>query len=156
MQRRIADNPNYGNARGLNHRPLPLRGKALHLLFKDYLTSATGVAENKFSVAGCRFMSDSTNNRSRTDNLQTRRNRSIFHLQNQYIPDLYLSASDLRLYFGLGGERKIKRLEIQWPSGRKQTLTDVATDQLLSLDEEDSPQKSQKGQNTQKIDNVRK
>jgi hypothetical protein len=67
-----------------------------------------------------------------------------------YSAGSYLSGSDLRLYFGLGGERKIKRLEIQWPSGRKQTLTDVAADQVLSLDEKDSPQKSQKGQNTQK------
>jgi enediyne biosynthesis protein E4 len=52
-----------------------------------------------------------------------------------YSAGSYLSSSDLRLYFGLGGERKIKRLEIQWPSGKMQTLTDVAADQLLSLDE---------------------
>ncbi len=47
----------------------------------------------------------------------------------------YLSSSDLRLYFGLGGAQKVKRLEIVWPSGRKQTLTDVAADQTLLLEE---------------------
>jgi enediyne biosynthesis protein E4 len=52
-----------------------------------------------------------------------------------YSAGSYLSASDMRLYFGLGGETKIKKLEIQWPSGKKQTLTDVAADQSLSLDE---------------------
>ncbi len=52
----------------------------------------------------------------------------------------YLSSSDLRLYFGLGGERKAKRLEIIWPGGRKQTLTDVAADQTLLLDETNARQ----------------
>ena len=47
----------------------------------------------------------------------------------------YLSSSDLRLFFGLGGERKVKRLEIIWPSGRKQILTDVAAGQTLLLEE---------------------
>ncbi len=47
----------------------------------------------------------------------------------------YLSSSDLRLFFGLGGERKVKRLEIVWPGGGKQTLTGVAADQTLLLEE---------------------
>src|SRR5215468_173938 len=47
----------------------------------------------------------------------------------------YLSSSDLRLYFGLGGEQKVKRLEIIWPGGGKQTLTGVTPDQTLLLDE---------------------
>ncbi|MBO0859634.1 MAG: CRTAC1 family protein [Chloracidobacterium sp.] len=52
-----------------------------------------------------------------------------------YSAGSYLSASDLRLYFGLGAERTIKQLEILWPSGKKQILSDVAADQTLSLDE---------------------
>ncbi|MBO0722462.1 MAG: CRTAC1 family protein, partial [Blastocatellia bacterium] len=61
-----------------------------------------------------------------------------------YSAGSYLSASDLRLYFGLGGQRRIDKLEIQWPSGRKQTLTEIAADQTLTLDEKDSTPKSQK------------
>jgi len=47
----------------------------------------------------------------------------------------YLSTSDLRLYFGLGAETKAARLEIEWPSGKKQLLEDVPADRTLLLDE---------------------
>jgi hypothetical protein len=33
------------------------------------------------------------------------------------------SCNDLRLHFGLGGEAAAERVEIRWPSGRKQVLT---------------------------------
>ena len=39
----------------------------------------------------------------------------------------YLSQSVLPLYFGLGDATKIDRVEVQWPSGRKQALTDGLT-----------------------------
>ncbi len=32
----------------------------------------------------------------------------------------YLSQSALPLYFGLGDAEKIERVEVDWPSGRKQ------------------------------------
>ena len=32
----------------------------------------------------------------------------------------YLSQSDLRLHFGLGGSPRVERLEIVWPSGRRE------------------------------------
>ncbi len=44
-------------------------------------------------------------------------------------------SSDLRLYFGLGDERSVKKLEIIWPSGKKQILTDLQGDQMLLLEE---------------------
>jgi hypothetical protein len=47
----------------------------------------------------------------------------------------YLSTSDARLYFGLGQETKVTRLEIEWPNGKKQALANVASDQVLVLDE---------------------
>jgi hypothetical protein len=47
----------------------------------------------------------------------------------------YLSASDKRVHFGLGGESSIQKLEIRWPSGVRQTLTNVAVDQVLQIDE---------------------
>ncbi len=40
----------------------------------------------------------------------------------------YLSVSDRRVYFGLGARDKIDRVEIFWPSGVHETLTDVAPD----------------------------
>jgi hypothetical protein len=46
----------------------------------------------------------------------------------------YASASDLRIHFGLGVERKAS-LEIHWPSGTVQELKDVASDQCLQIEE---------------------
>ena len=47
----------------------------------------------------------------------------------------YLSSHDIRLYFGLGRQQKVKRIEIIWPSGKKQTLRDIPADQTLLIKE---------------------
>ena len=47
----------------------------------------------------------------------------------------YLSASDKRIHFGLGAENKAALLEIRWPSGFVQRLTDVRANQILSVTE---------------------
>jgi len=47
----------------------------------------------------------------------------------------YLSASDIRLHFGLGQADRVTRLEVQWPGGATQVLEDVAVNQVLSIDE---------------------
>lgn len=47
----------------------------------------------------------------------------------------YLSSSDPRVHFGLGAGKSADTIEIQWPSGRSQTLRNVKADQLLSIDE---------------------
>ena len=45
----------------------------------------------------------------------------------------YLSQSDLRLHFGLGNATKIDSIEIFWPGGGKQALTQQAADQVLKI-----------------------
>ena len=47
----------------------------------------------------------------------------------------FMSSSDKRVHFGLGSETKIRSIEIRWPSGIRQTLTDVAADRMLKVDE---------------------
>ena len=47
----------------------------------------------------------------------------------------YLSASDMRVHFGVGSDRLIKELEVEWPSGTVQRLKDVGTNQLLTVEE---------------------
>ena len=47
----------------------------------------------------------------------------------------FMSSSDKRVHFGLGGEDKIAAIEIRWPSGVRQVLKDVKADQLLKIDE---------------------
>ncbi len=49
----------------------------------------------------------------------------------------YLSTSDTRLYFGLGSAA-LARIEIQWPSGKKQAMDNVRAGQILLLDEADA------------------
>src|SRR5437868_723837 len=49
----------------------------------------------------------------------------------------YLSTSDVRLYFGLGNAT-LARIEIEWPSGKKQAIDSVRTGQILLLDEADA------------------
>lgn len=45
----------------------------------------------------------------------------------------YASQSDLRLHFGLGSAGTVDTIEIQWPSGRKETLTRVPADRILTI-----------------------
>ncbi len=48
----------------------------------------------------------------------------------------YLSQSDLPLYFGLGDASRIDRVEVDWPSGRKQVVTTgLAENQTLRIPE---------------------
>ena len=47
----------------------------------------------------------------------------------------YLSASDRRVHFGLGQEKRVKLLEIFWPSGTVQRLENLAADQILNVRE---------------------
>jgi enediyne biosynthesis protein E4 len=48
----------------------------------------------------------------------------------------YLSQSALPLYFGLGDAEKIERVEVQWPSGRVQTVDEnLKENQLLVIAE---------------------
>jgi enediyne biosynthesis protein E4 len=46
----------------------------------------------------------------------------------------YLSASDTRVHFGLGDATRAT-VEILWPSGTRQTLTDLATNRILTVKE---------------------
>ena len=47
----------------------------------------------------------------------------------------YLSSNDMRLHIGLGQAAEVQQLEIRWPSGRRQTLTGVKANQILSVKE---------------------
>jgi hypothetical protein len=47
----------------------------------------------------------------------------------------YYSQNDLRVHFGLGKARKVKTLEIRWPSGQAETLSDISPNQLVVVKE---------------------
>ncbi|HMD86024.1 MAG TPA: CRTAC1 family protein [Terriglobia bacterium] len=47
----------------------------------------------------------------------------------------WLSGNDMRLHFGLGTRRGAERVEITWPSGRVDQLSNVSADQVLMVRE---------------------
>ncbi|HEY1424215.1 MAG TPA: CRTAC1 family protein, partial [Candidatus Acidoferrum sp.] len=47
----------------------------------------------------------------------------------------YLSSSDKRVHLGLGVDAVATSIEIRWPSGIIQTLSNVSGDQILNVDE---------------------
>lgn len=47
----------------------------------------------------------------------------------------YLSQSDLRLHFGLGVHRQADKIEISWPSGGTEILTNLAADRFYCIKE---------------------
>jgi len=47
----------------------------------------------------------------------------------------YMSASDPRIHFGLGKRTKIESVEITWPSGLVEKLTNVPIDKIIAVKE---------------------
>jgi hypothetical protein len=47
----------------------------------------------------------------------------------------YASSSDSRVHFGLGANRRIREMEIRWPSGIKQMLHEVEVDRIMDIQE---------------------
>ena len=47
----------------------------------------------------------------------------------------YLSASDARCHFGLGAASSVDKLEIRWPSGRREILSNLPADHVLIVEE---------------------
>jgi enediyne biosynthesis protein E4 len=47
----------------------------------------------------------------------------------------YLSQHDLRLHFGLGSAREIERVEIDWPSGAHQIVSDIRLNRVTPIKE---------------------
>jgi len=45
----------------------------------------------------------------------------------------YASSSDLRLHFGLGTATKIEKVEIQWPSGKREEIIVPRVDSILTV-----------------------
>jgi hypothetical protein len=49
----------------------------------------------------------------------------------------YASSSHAGVHFGLAGAGEIPRLEVHWPSGARQTLENVKTNQVLEIREKE-------------------
>jgi enediyne biosynthesis protein E4 len=47
----------------------------------------------------------------------------------------FISSSDKRVFFGLGSEKQINSIEIRWPRGRVQQITNVPADRFVKVEE---------------------
>jgi enediyne biosynthesis protein E4 len=47
----------------------------------------------------------------------------------------YGSSSDPRLHFGLGSATKVEKVEIHWPSGKKEEIVVPGVDRILTVAE---------------------
>jgi hypothetical protein len=47
----------------------------------------------------------------------------------------YLSQNDFRLHFGLGGRQRVDKVEIFWPTGKTEILTDLTADHFYDVKE---------------------
>ena len=47
----------------------------------------------------------------------------------------YMASNDFRVHFGLGTNTKADTIEIQWPEGSTETISDVQADQLVTVTE---------------------
>src|SRR5581483_3599023 len=56
-------------------------------------------------------------------------------LQEKTAGGSYLSASDPRVFFGLGAAKQVNNVQVLWPSGRKETFKDLAVNGLVVLKE---------------------
>jgi hypothetical protein len=45
----------------------------------------------------------------------------------------YLSQNDFRLHFGLGSSATVERVEIRWPGGKTQALTNLSADKIINV-----------------------
>ena len=53
----------------------------------------------------------------------------------------YMSTVDDRAHFGLGGAGRVDSVEVEWPDGRYQLLTNVSVDRLLIVKQSDATEK---------------
>jgi hypothetical protein len=47
----------------------------------------------------------------------------------------YISQNDMRLHFGVGAATKVDRVEILWPTGRKEAFENLKANQIVTLEE---------------------
>jgi hypothetical protein len=47
----------------------------------------------------------------------------------------YAASSDPRVHFGIGANKRVREVEIRWPSGTRQVLKDLAPNRILRVEE---------------------
>jgi hypothetical protein len=74
-------------------------------------------------------------NRDGTGSLLRLTSEGVTHVEQAKGGMSYMSASDPRIHFGLGKRTKIESLQITWPSGHVDELTNVPVDKIIGVKE---------------------
>jgi hypothetical protein len=127
-------------------RPLAARGAAFGYLDNNGLISIAINCNDQEPVLA--QSTDNANHWLLVDVVGTRSNRDGMGTQVRIVTEdgkqqyglvtsagSYLSSSDKRVHFGLGANKLVKSLELHWPDGYTQTLTNVKADQALVVTE---------------------
>lgn len=127
-------------------RPLAARGTAVGYLHNNGLVDIAINCDDQPAVL--LELSGTSNHWLTIDTVGTRSNRDGIGAQLHLVTDdgtnqyglvsgagSYLSASDKRVHFGLGSNKSAKLLEIVWPSGTVQRLTNIKADQTMVVTE---------------------
>jgi hypothetical protein len=99
---------------------------------RPVLLKNTGAQKHNWIILRAQGSKSNTFGLGATVRLQTSEGVQVREINNVAS---YLSSNDVRLHFGLGSAKVIQRIDISWPSGTKQVLTDVAVNQILAVKE---------------------
>jgi hypothetical protein len=111
---------------------------SLDLLLRNYRMQTVLLANRGDANHSVSF--ELTGTRSNRDAVGAKlRLRSGEHWQTRVVTtgSGYLSGSSRRLHFGLGDAERIDELVIEWPSGQRTVLTDLAVDRMHAIREGD-------------------
>jgi hypothetical protein len=118
----VADFDNDGNLdvviSSVNQKPVLLRNQGVRA-GNWIMIRAKGKKSNAFGLGA-------------TVTLETTLGKQVKEITNVAS---YLGSNDIRLHFGLGAAKVIQRIEVAWPGGTKQVLTNVAINQILVIEE---------------------
>jgi hypothetical protein len=72
--------------------------------------------------------------------LAVRYGNGEFQFYEHYLTRGYMSSLEKTIHFGLGSHKKIDTIEVLWPDGKFQQLTEIETDQTLTLEHAEAKQ----------------
>src|SRR5260221_171203 len=96
--------------------------------FDDY-TYRSGIGNKAILLSGTKSNHDGIGSSLKLTS------EGVTHVEQSKGGMSYMSASDPRIHFGLGKRTKIESLEITWPSGLVEKLTNVPIDKIIAVKE---------------------
>ena len=89
----------------------------------------------RMAIDGTGSNADGIGARVYVTTLQKGDDKPLVQVQEVLGGSSYISMHSIDLEFGLGQADRVETIQILWPSGRRQTLTDVEVDQVLLIEE---------------------